>query len=608
MRRLASRFLLVGLVITVIVLLIFRADERGGTLVSIDGVSAEAQPTHRAFRVDEAMRVAIEAAGSFETGGGDTTLAAQGWLVHRETGRVVWRMRPAERPARGSYVLMRDTLALAPGTYDAVYAALGDPLVRQTQASGGGIGARVNDFLSQGGRGWLGDADRWRLMVTPAGDGDRGRAEKIGSAWPKDPDGLVWSSGAARSRTEYETTLRATAPVTVRLDAVFEATGGSVADSAFVLSASGDTLWVARAEGSAWAGGSIKNRLQTETLSLEPGLYRVAFHTDRDHASGSWTANPPWMPWAWGLRIAPADSAAASGAIAPLDPMRDFPRIAEIACVGGNADERLRFEVTEALSVTVIAVGEFTGGTGYDYATLLRGDGTEVWDMRTATTTDAGGDHDNRRAEHTLTLQPGVYTLTYKTDGSHHCGNFNRSAPDPEDFWGVVLLSADGDEPGDRVQFLAPEAPAIPPESTPAVPAQTLVSLTRIGNNREVSGQFTLSDSTDVCAMGLGEITQSSRYDWGRLDASGGKSVWEMTRANTVSAGGDDDNRRAIDKLRLAPGTYTASFVTDGSHAWDSWRTGQPDRPDDWGVQVWRVPAGFEDEPLACVTTALSDA
>ena len=607
MRRFASRFLLVGLVGAIIVFLIVRADERGGTLASIESISAEGEPIHRAFRVDEAMRVAIEASGSFETGGGDSTLAAQGWLVHRETGRVVWRMRPAERPARGSYVLMRDTLALAPGTYDAVYAALGDPLVRQTRSSGDGIGARFNDFLSSGGRGWLGDSGRWRFIVTPAAAEDRERAHGIDSDWPDDPEGLVWSSGAARSRTEYGTTLRATAPVTVRLDAVFEATGGSVADSAFVLSASGDTLWVARGEGSEWAGGSIKNRRQSETLRLEPGLYRVAFHTDRDHASGSWTANPPWEPWKWGLRIAPADSAAASGAIAPLDPLQDFPRIAEIACAGEDADERVRFEVVEALDVLVVGVGEIVGGTSYDYGTLSRF-GEVIWDMRTVTTMPAGGDEDNRRAEQTLTLQPGTYSLAYRTDDSHHCGDFNRRPPDVEDFWGVVVLSADGNEPGDRVRLLAPEAAPASGGETPTPPGEILASLTQIGDNREASGQFTLSEPTDVCVMSLGEITDSRRSDAAFINGDDGGLIWEMTYADSQSGGGADDNRLAVTRLRLEPGRYTARFITDGSHAWGDFTMDEPTYPDLWGVQVWATPEADDDASgvAACVLPGIA--
>ena len=598
MRRLASRFLLVGLVVAIVVFVILRADAHGGSLVSIDSVKAEGQPVYRAFEVKEPMRVAIEAAGSFESGGADTVLAAQGWLVRRETGDVVWRMRPAQRPARGTFVLMRDTLALQPGTYDAVYAALGDPLVRAPRASGGSLGDRFSDFLSRGGRGWVGDAGRWRFHVEPASAEDRDKADRIDDGDIADPEGLVWSTGAVESGMTREVTLRATAPVRIRLDALFEAADGAVADSAALVSAAGDTLWAARARGSAWAGGSVQNRRQTDTLSLAPGLYRVSYRADRDHAYGSWTANPPWEPWRWGLRIAPADAASASGAIAPLDPLRDFPLVAEIRCVGESASPEVRFEVTQPLDVLVVAVGEFVGDSAYDYATLDR-NGSTVWDMRTATLRPAGGADKNRRAEETISLEPGAYTLRYRTDSSHHCGDFNGAPPDPEDLWGVLLLSADGEEAGARVRGLsAPEASTA--SGGPAAPPGVLTSLTRVENGRDVSGQFTLADTTDVCVMGLGEITSSRRSDWGQIAAAGGSTLWEMTHASSYPAGGAADNRMALARLRLAPGRYTAHFQTDGSHAWDDWSMDPPANPDLWGVQVWRAPEASGEGVAAC--------
>ncbi|MEL6616835.1 MAG: hypothetical protein AAFQ43_13915, partial [Bacteroidota bacterium] len=415
MRSIASRILLVGLVAVVLVLVILRADANGNALVDITRVKAERQPIERAFEVREPMRVAIEASGSFESGGGDSVLAAHGWLVHRETGRVVWRMRPSARPSRGAYVLLRDTLALEPGTYDAVYAALGDPLVRTPEASGGGIGSSIRDFFSRGGRGWVGDSDRWKLIVEPATSEDRGRGDRLDDdVLFADPDDLVWSTGPARSRSRYETTLRVTEPVQVRLDALFESTGGAVADSAMLVSAEGDTLWTVRPDRSTWAGGSIKNRQQSDTLSLPVGQYRALYVTDRDHAYGSWTANPPWQPWRWGLRIAPADSAAASGAITALDPLRDLPRVAEHFCVGGSALEETRFEVLEPIDVQIVAVGEIVGDEAYDFATLARSSEI-IWDLREASLMQAGGASKNKRAEETLSLSPGVYTLRYQT-------------------------------------------------------------------------------------------------------------------------------------------------------------------------------------------------
>ena len=578
MRTAVSRLLLVGLVIALITFVIVRADSGSNALVFIDGIKAEGDPSHRAFEVIEPMHVAVEAAGSFEGGEADTVLAAHGWLVHRETGRVVWRMRPARRPERGTFVLLRDTLRLAPGVYDAHYAALGDPIARATHRPGESLGARVRDALSSGGKGWVGDAARWRFSVTGATAADRNRAVRLRDDDPEDED-AIWSTGPARSDRIYEAALRATAPVRVRVDALFEVSGQAVADSAYLVSADGDVVWSATAEASRWAGGSPVNRRQTETVALAPGLYRAVYHADRSHAHRDWTANPPWEPWRWGLRISPADSASRAGALEVVDPLSDLPRIAEIECVGGDEERLAHFEVLRPLEVTLVAVGEIVGRSGYDYATLSR-DGRVIWDMREARLRPAGGDRNNRRADHTMRLERGTYTLRYTTDNLHHCGAFGGDGPDDEDFWGAVVLSTDGREAEGRVRTLT----ALPrPGGAPGA----LVDLTRVESDRDVSSTFELAEPTDVCVMAVGEMRPDARYDWSRLD---GPTRWEMTYGQSLPAGGDARNRVVIDRITLQPGRYTAHALTDDSHAWDDWNGPTPDHPEAWGLQVWPAP------------------
>ena len=604
MRRFASRFLLVALVGVVIASVIVRADARGGDLASLDGIRAEGQPQREAFRVDQPMRVAVDATGSFESGGADSVLAAHGWLVHRETGRVVWRMRPRQRPERGAFVAMRDTVVLGPGTYEAVYAALGDPLARAPRASGGTFGERARDFFRGGGRGWIGDADRWHLYVSPATPEDRDRATRLDVSEVGERPGTLWSSAPLRSGGVRTGLLRVTAPAAVRVDALFEATPQATLDSAYVLAASGDTLWTARYGASAWAGGAAKNREAADTLRLTPGTYRVVSRADRDHAVGSWTANPPWRPWDWGLRVSAADSAAASGAVTVLDPVEDAPRLVQIACAGGDESTEVPFKVTEPLDVIAVAVGERSGGEWYDYAQVLRADGSALWDLREAPTRHARGRSGNRRAEAELRLAPGRYALRYTTDPSHHCGDFRSGdAPAPDDFWGVALVAADGEAAGGRLRVLAPEDRPEPLAALP--PEAVLASLTRTGNNRDVTAQFTLERPASVCILGVGELSETERYDWGRITRRGGETVWEMKHALSYplrpgATGTDATDRAALVRLALRPGRYTVRYQTDGSRAWDDWLAPAPPAAELWGVQVWRAPeAPPTDPPLA---------
>lgn len=594
MRRIASRLLLLGLALAVLVFVIRQAGSPSDALATLDDIRAEGNPEHEAFRVNEAVRVTLDASGSFEGGEADTALAAHGWLVHRETGNVVWRMRPARRPERGTYFLMRDTLALRPGTYDAYYAALGVPEARTT-TTGGSFRDRLGDALRGGGKGWVGDAARWHFLVRFAPGEDRSRAEQISDDIPE-ADDLVWGTGPARSNDLHEVVLRAKEPVRVRLEALFEAAGHVTRDSAYLVSTGGDTLWVARPSASSHAGGSLLNRRRTDTLSLEPGLYRAVYRADGSHAYDDWEANPPWEPWRWGLRISPADSASRAGGIAPADPLNDLPRLASIECADTPSTTRtVRFEVLERLEVTLVGVGEFINGDGYDYGELLRGEDT-VWDMRRDSRSPAGGADKNERAEETLWLDPGTYTLRYTTDGSHHCRSFNQEAPDREDFWGVVLLSTDGREGGDRLRLV---------EDAPAIPQDALARIVGVGDNENRTATFELDRATDACVLALGEINDTNRYDWGAVV---GPTAWSLTMRNSFHDGGSTFNRMSVAHLTLQPGRYTVRYQTDTNHSAAGWVNEAPNHPEYWGIQVWRAPEGASEMPdprRACIPPGL---
>ncbi|MEL6615827.1 MAG: hypothetical protein AAFQ43_08820, partial [Bacteroidota bacterium] len=173
--------------------------------------------------------------------------------------------------------------------------------------------------------------------------------------------------------------------------------------------------------------------------------------------------------------------------------------------------------------------------------------------------------------------------------------------PDREDFWGVVLLSADGQEPGRRVRLLASGDPADPLDG-PEAPEDVLTSLTRVESGRDVSGHFQLDRTTDVCVLALGEINGTTRSDWARIALPKDSTVWEMTAENSYPIGGASqgqsssgvsvENRVSVARLMLPEGRYITHFVTDGAHAWGDWVGPRPPMEDFWGVQVWPAPTG----------------
>ena len=623
MRRIVSRILLVALAIAAVVV-VARAvgGGRGGAVVALDGLSSQAL-AHQAFRLDAPARLALDAAGSFEEQP-DTALAALGWIVRRADGAVVWRQRPGAHPARGLVSAVRDTLRLGAGTYDAYFASFGDPVVRAAAARpvGRGLGDRIRAALSQGGRAWQGESGRWHLRATGVTAADREAAVPLDDD-PEAPEAptTVWAAQKLRSSQTESTLIRVSQPVTVTVDAVLEAVGGGVADSAAIVrvGGAGDTVWAFRGEGSAPAGGSVKNRHVRARVALAPGLYRAVVRMDGAHAYDDWTANPPWAPWMWGLRI--DRGAAPESAVQQLDVEAvatsvragtgRLPVLAEARCVGTSQTAEVGFTLTAPVDVVVVAQGELRESEAYDYGTLLL-DGTPVWTMQYEDTDHAGGLERNRRAAELLALAPGAYTLRYQTDDSHDCEDGYASGGDPGDpgFWGMAVVALDPDLPASAVQRDEPvvrqdgdgdaEAsggdPDLGPNSRPAVgprmgtgSGEEIVAFERVGDDARLQRAFSLPATTRVRIVSAGELLPSGPLDNGWIENAQGERVWELTRANSVGAGGQAKNRRFDGVLTLAPGRYTAHYATDDRHAFGGFDGPGPDDPTEWGLRIERI-------------------
>src|SRR5690606_37695690 len=242
-----------------------------------------------------------------------------------------------------------------------------------------------------------------------------------------------------RNRASAEHLFEVTAPARVRVRSAGEVAGGAVRDGGAILPMTGqDTIW-AMTTRAGWAGGAGRNRHVDTTLTLQPGLYRARYTSDDDHAYRAWRGNPPYVPEAWGLMLLAADSASAGRVIA-LDPWQRLPRIASFTCVATSALREDTFTLSDTTDVLLLAMGEIVGSTAYDYAILLReasGMRTEVWTMGRDNTEPAGGASKNRRAEVALQLAPGTYTLSYRTDDSHDCSDFNADPPPDPEHWGA---------------------------------------------------------------------------------------------------------------------------------------------------------------------------
>lgn len=602
MRTILSRLLLVGLLVVAVVAVIM-GTSGGGAVVSLDSLDPD-DVSHDAFSIESRGTFAINAAGSFEEAGSpmsDTTMAAYGWIVRRDAGAVVWRMRPS-RPERGTLVTVRDTVTFEPGTYDVYFASHGDPLVRAPGPRDASLGERIRAILSRGGRAWVGDAGRWRLRLAALDEGARAAR----SASPRDPaeddselragdSSLVWQARGVRDRQRRETILQVTDDAPVRLRAVTEISDGVVADRAsLVRLGTSDTVWVADAAGSVWAGGSLKNQIVEDEVTLGPGLYRVAYEADRSHAYRDWTANPPLVPADWGMTVRRGAPGAAIGLLDVTS--LDLPTIAAFECVGPDEELEAAFTLPTATDVLLVAVGEISSGSAYDFATLERqegdGDWNEVWEMEDGLE-PAGGASKNKRAVVALRLDAGTYRLLYETDGSHDCvSGYNSDGPPDGDLWGAALYALD---PTLDVSTISVVVTDLRADDVPASVALDLPNASRliaridsVGDDEDHRARFVLDVPTTVTIAAAGEMSSDSRYDYATIERPDGTLVWDMSWANT-RAGGDDSSYHRVfsGTLDLPAGAYVVRYRSDGSRSFGDFG---PTSRVLWGVRVYGPP------------------
>lgn len=593
MRTVISRILLLGLVVTLLVFVIRTVGDSSG-LVSLEDIGPD-ELEHQAFRVTTPVRLAIDASGSIESAGPDTTvLAAIPWISRRSDGEVVWQM-PARRPQRGTYVSMQDTLTLQPGLYDAYLSSFGDPTVRVVERSES-LGGRVRSVLSGEGRAWHGDARRWKLIVSVlSGEATHNvRDREDEPEW--EDETVLWRSGPVRSRSRKETLLRVGSQSDLTVRAMGEIVDGVVRDSAYVVRLPAlDTVW-AFTEGE-WGGGASINRRTEVTVTLEPGLYRAVYHADRSHAWSDWSATPPWAPWMWGLDLRRQPDVDIE-LFTDADPA-GLPVITQFACVQDDAELEDVFTLPEATTVVLKGTGEISDGSAYDWGELVRPSGETLFRMTYETTEHAGGVDRNRKVTEILSLTAGTYILRYVSDGSHHCDSFTGgNAPDDESFWGIALYALDPTYDVEAVTHrrtsngsdpLETGAVELPRSRRPA--GEVLARLDRLGNGADVSARFRLTAPDTLRVIALGELLRSERLDYGWIENDAGETVWEMTRGDSEPGGGADKNRRVDTILALDAGAYTLHFITNGRHAFGRFDGTPPDRPEEWGIRVERVPS-----------------
>ncbi|ANM30457.1 hypothetical protein ABI59_14090 [Acidobacteria bacterium Mor1] len=233
------------------------------------------------------------------------------------------------------------------------------------------------------------------------------------------------------------------------------------------------------------------------------------------------------------------------------------------------------FELTRPATVELYAFEERSGRHASDYGWILNLDTMErVWTTDDRLGRHAGGARKNRMVKDDVQLPAGRYVLGFGTDDSHAFPEFNATAPlDPLN-WGITMLAGQG---FDRSAFRTIDRPEMIPS----------IDMTRAGDGEVLEAAFRLDRKSTLHVRAVGEYSSRDFFDRGWIvDASTGEVAWEMTRRNTVSAGGAEKNRMFDGPVTLPAGTYQAYYMTDSSHSYVDWNAAAPFLPEAWGMAI----------------------
>jgi len=330
------------------------------------------------------------------------------------------------------------------------------------------------------------------------------------------------------------------------------------------------------------AGGASKNRKIDHVIDLEPGNYILYYTTDGSHSPEDWNAPPPYDPESWGVTLL-VDNPDAGKNVKHYEDDHDQREILSIVRVGDDEYETEYFTVKQPVKLNIYAIGEYDkfGDEFADYAWIENLDDlSRVWEMTWRNTEPAGGASKNRKFVGNIDFDPGDYAVYYVTDGSHSYRDWNSSPPADQRRYGVTIYGVGDDFDKSSVVV----------SDSPIRTGNSLVSITRVGDDELAQQAFTLDKDSKVRVYAIGEGKDDVMYDYAWIeDAETGETVWSMIYRRTDPAGGAKKNRMVNDVLSLQRGSYIAYYVTDDSHSFRSWNDSKPRDPDKWGITITLV-------------------
>jgi len=386
-------------------------------LISLSG-AGDGSYLSRGFSIDKTINVEIYSLGEGHNG----EMFDYSWLIDANSGRKVWQMKHSRSDHAGGAIKNRSVyknLTLSPGDYILYYKSDDNHSSEEWNA---------NPPY---------DPEFWGVTIFSKDDNfDRSVVKEY---YEKKREPIVSITRIGDSEFEEEG-LIVEKDGSFRILALGEGSGEKMADYGWITSASsGARIWRMEYRKTDHAGGTSKNRLVDEVISLKKGEYIVHYKTDGSHSYEEWNSTKPHQPEMWGITIYPIGKEI----IAKRTSVKNFKSenmLAELTRVGDDEHLRKRFVLDRETRIRIKAIGEGDWDEMYDYGWIVNErTNRKVWRMRYRNTDHAGGAKKNREIDTIITLEPGTYTVHYISDDSHSYADWNASAPYMENKWGITL-------------------------------------------------------------------------------------------------------------------------------------------------------------------------
>jgi hypothetical protein len=537
------------------------------------------------FRLSTKQDVKIEAVG-FRGSRRHGFMFTRAWVLDSRTRKALWEITDAEIKRKSRRLLTyEDKLTLPKGGYEVYYSSFPYYYKRDEDGLGDFIGRIFDEIFDEDDYEDLYDdyQEEWKAFkIVVWGKGKRFREEEIAELQDTFKKDSFVSMTALKNNEYLRQGFILEKPTKVQVYAIGEVRKGGTFDYGWITNTiTREKVWKLTYRHSKHAGGSKKNRMVNEIVSLPAGRYAAFFVTDDSHSYGRWNASPPYDPMFWGLTLKVKDSSMKR--YVKLYDFEDLPEQNVIVKLTRLRDDEFKskgFTLKKPMDLRIYAIGEGKRKGLFDYGWIVDAKThKKVWEMKYYNTEHAGGGDKNRLFDGVVHFEKGSYIVYFVTDDSHSYRDWNTTPPYDQKSWGITILSANEDyEPNDVAEYEEKEDQSI------------LAKLVRVRDGAYEREHFTLNKDSEIRIYAIGEGMDGRMYDFGWIEDSNTREiVWEMTYRKTEPAGGARKNRLFDGTIMLKAGDYKVYYESDGSHSFKDWNDEPPYDPVNWGITVYLV-------------------